>query len=93
MKVHMRRLFILIFFQRWVGLQPLKRMAGVVTMVDNGKGEVGDIAIIIGSILSSLVSATTIIIFIISGGDPLCGQPVVRGRPKEVGFHGGFSQR
>ena len=93
MKVHMRRLFILIFFQRWAGLQPLKRMAGVVTMVDNGKGEVGDIAIIIGSILSSLVSATTIIIFIISGGDPLGGQPVVRWRPKEVRFHGGFSQR
>ena len=25
MKVHMRRLFILIFFQRWVGLQPLDK--------------------------------------------------------------------
>ena len=60
-------------------------MAGVVTVVDNGKGEVED-----------LKTITIVVIFnkIPPGGNPLSGEPALWGRQKEDGrLDGGFSQR
>ena len=60
-------------------------MAGVVTMVDNGKGEAGyltitTIIVIIIIIILIIVTIVTIIIRSIpTGGNSLSGEPPVRG--------------